>query len=586
MTFTKWRVVWELTSHRDEKCEAIFNEWWCESWHHITTGSVRLYSIKGGVSLYITSQWEVWDYTQWRVVWELTSHHNEKCEAIFNEWWCESWHHITMRRVRLYSMNGGVWVYTLVADRSVMAAWLLSFCVAMCVERCGFGTWRCKTHCNGCMDVAWASFWGKPGQETLCFFRVKWLRPAMKGTSCVRRVRLGSNRARIGSSSVFCNEWLFMCAWFFAFLDSLVADRSVMAAWLLSFCVAMCVERCGFGTWRCKTHCNGCMDVAWASFWGKPGQETLCFFRVKWLRPAMKGTSCVRRVRLGSNRARIGSSSVFCNEWLFMCAWFFAFLDSLVADRSVMAAWLLSFCVAMCVERCGFGTWRCKTHCNGCMDVAWASFWGKPGQETLCFFRVKWLRPAMKGTSCVRRVRLGSNRARIGSSSVFCNEWLFMCAWFFAFLDSLVADRSVMAAWLLSFCVAMCVERCGFGTWRCKTHCNGCMDVAWASFWGKPGQETLCFFRVKWLRPAMKGTSCVRRVRLGSNRARIGSSSVFCNEWLFMCAWFFAFLDSLVADRSVMAAWLLSFCVAMCVERCGFGTWCCKTQCTNIIWME
>ena len=34
----------------------------------------------------------------------------------------------------------------------------------------------------------------------------------------------------------------------------------------------------------------------------------------------------------------------------------------------------------------------------------------------------------------------------------------------------------------------------------------------------------------------------------------IGSSSVFCNEWLFMFAEFYAFLDSLVADRSVMAA--------------------------------
>ena len=72
--------------------------------------------------------------------------------------------------------------------------------------------------------------------------------------------------------------------------------------------------------------------------------------------------------------------------------------------------------------------------------------------------------------------------------------------------------------------------------WRKKTHCHGCMDVAWASFWGKAGAGNLVFFRVKWLRPAMKGSSCVRRVRLLSNRARIGSSSVFCNEWLFMCA--------------------------------------------------
>ena len=34
----------------------------------------------------------------------------------------------------------------------------------------------------------------------------------------------------------------------------------------------------------------------------------------------------------------------------------------------------------------------------------------------------------------------------------------------------------------------------------------------------------------------------------------IGSSSVFCNEWLFLCAKFYAFLDSVVADRIGMAA--------------------------------
>ena len=55
----------------------------------------------------------------------------------------------------------------------------------------------------------------------------------------------------------------------------------------------------------------------------------------------------------------------------------------------------------------------------------------------------------------------------------------------------------------------------------------------------------------------------------------IGSSSVFCNEWLFiyvrvvLCH---ALVESLVADRSVMAAWLLPCSVAMCVERCGLAT--------------
>ena len=35
------------------------------------------------------------------------------------------------------------------------------------------------------------------------------------------------------------------------------------------------------------------------------------------------------------------------------------------------------------------------------------------------------------------------------------------------------------------------------------------------------GARNLVFFRVQWLQAAMKGTSCVRRVRLGSFRTRL-----------------------------------------------------------------
>ena len=42
------------------------------------------------------------------------------------------------------------------------------------------------------------------------------------------------------------------------------------------------------------------------------------------------------------------------------------------------------------------------------------------------------------------------------------------------------------------------------------------MNVAWDCFGEEAGARNLVFFRVKWLRPAMKGTSCVRQVRLGS----------------------------------------------------------------------
>ena len=57
------------------------------------------------------------------------------------------------------------------------------------------------------------------------------------------------------------------------------------------------------------------------------------------------------------------------------------------------------------------------------------------------------------------------------------------------------------------------------------------MNIAWAMFWGgswsttcfgeEAGARHFMFFRVKWLQPAMKGTSFVRRVRLRSFCARI-----------------------------------------------------------------
>ena len=62
-------------------------------------------------------------------------------------------------------------------------------------------------------------------------------------------------------------------------------------------------------------------------------------------------------------------------------------------------------------------------------------------------------------------------------------------------------------------------------------------DVASALCWGEAGARNLVFFRVKWLQPAMKGTSSVRRLRLRSFHARIVPPIyVFCNEWLFLCA--------------------------------------------------
>ena len=99
--YSQWMVLWELTSHKNWKCETILNEGWCVALHHIRIRSVRLYSLKSGVWL----EWEVWDYTQWGVVRDFASHKNWKCETILNEGWCVTLHHIRIRSVRLYSCD-------------------------------------------------------------------------------------------------------------------------------------------------------------------------------------------------------------------------------------------------------------------------------------------------------------------------------------------------------------------------------------------------------------------------------------------------------------------------------------------------
>ena len=45
--------------------------------------------------------------------------------------------------------------------------------------------------------------------------------------------------------------------------------------------------------------------------------------------------------------------------------------------------------------------------------------------------------------------------------------------------------------------VAMCVETCGLATSCCKTHCNGRMTVAWGLFWGGSRSRKPCVFPYK-----------------------------------------------------------------------------------------
>ena len=154
------------------------------------------------------------------VVWDLTSHNNTR-----NEGRCETvvWD--------LTSRNNTL-------NEVVMAAWMLhGLCfgeeagarnlVFPCKVAAAGDEWKVPRVCGGC------------GCGRFCRECVPPLCSATSGCSCVR-----------------------------SSMQSAVADRIGMAAWLLWSGVAMRVERCRFVTWCCKTHCNGCMNVAWILFWG------------------------------------------------------------------------------------------------------------------------------------------------------------------------------------------------------------------------------------------------------------------------------------------------------------------------------
>jgi len=68
-------------------------------------------------------------------------------------------------------------------------------------------------------------------------------------------------------------------------------------------------------------------------------------------------------------------------------------------------------------------------------------------------------------------------------------------------------------------------------------------------FGKEAGARSLVFFRVKWLQLAMKGTSSVRRLRLGSFRTRLVPSMCFATSACSCLRSFFVFPEIVVTDR-------------------------------------
>ena len=98
-------------------------------------------------------------------------------------------------------------------------------------------------------------------------------------------------------------------------------------------------------------------------------------------------------------------------------------------------------------------------------------FGEEAGAPSLVFFRVKWLQPAMKGTSCVRRVRFGSLRGQsvppLCSATSGCKSHCNGCMGVYVVLQN-----------------ALIVI-------------NGCMNVAWGWFWGGSRSTKPCLFSCK-----------------------------------------------------------------------------------------
>ena len=269
-------------------------------------------------------------------------------------------------------------------------------CVFLC--KVAAGDDDCRSHWNGCMMLHGLCFGEEAGERNLVFLRVKWLQATMTGTSSVRRLRLGS-------------VYRFFC-------------RSVTVASSCFGCACVCVVIGCFGICACRSHWNGCMMLQGLCFGEEAGARNLVLFRVKWLQPAMKGTSSVRRLRLGSVYLFFlpQCNGGFKLLWVWLCV------------RSYRVFWHLWLQIPL--------KWL--------HDVAWAMFWGGSRSTKPCVFQCK-----VAAGDDERYLVCAAVAAAVGLS-------FFVC-------------RSVTVASSCFGCACVCVVIGCFGICACRSHCNGCM---------------------------------------------------------------------------------------------------------------
>ena len=320
---------------------------------------------------------------------------------------------------------------------------VVSGCVVLCVSWIS----GCGSHWNGCVKVAWAILWGGSRSTKPCVFPYK-VAAADDETYLVC--------AAGAAGVVSCANWFLLC----------VLQR--VAAFV---CVVLCVSWIS----GCGSHWNGCVKVAWATLWGGSRSTKPCVFPCK----VAAGDEHARYLVCAAGAAGV----VSCANWFLLC---------------VLRRVVVSGCVVLCVSWIS----GCGSHWNGCVKVAWAILWGGSRSTKPCVFPYK-----VAAADDERYLVCAAGAAGV----VSCANWFLLC----------VLQRVVAFV-----CVVL------FVSWisGCGSHWNGCVKVAWATLWGGSRSTKPCVFPCKVAAgDDARYTSCVRRVRLGSFHARIGSSSMFCN---------------------------------------------------------
>ena len=100
----------------------------------------------------------------------------------------------------------------------------------------------------------------------------------------------------------------------------------------------------------------------------------------------------------------------------------------------------------------------------------------------------------------------------------------------------------------------ICVFLFGCGIIASRSHCNDCTNVTWGLCWGgsRGTKPFICSCKVA-------ATSDERHLACAAVASTLVLMFfvfplVFCNEWLFMCAKFYVFNESLATNRNVMVA--------------------------------